>query len=89
MFKIICRCGKSSKVFKFNIGPFFMNDCCIAAGFDDFGIKKGEAKKESKKVVEKEEIPELVEEIKEEEVEETKSTEAKVKDKSSKKKRRH
>lgn len=28
MFKIRCRCGKSEKNFKFNIGPYFVNECC-------------------------------------------------------------
>lgn len=37
MFVTKCRCGKSEKSFKRNIGPFFMNDCCVEAGYDERG----------------------------------------------------
>lgn len=37
MFKIQCRCGKTQKSFKFNIGPFFINKCCKKEGYDNFG----------------------------------------------------
>ena len=38
MFLKKCRCGKSSKNFKVDIGDFFINEeCCKLAGFDDFG----------------------------------------------------
>ena len=42
MFKKKCRCGKTSKNFKKDIGPFFINECCEEAGFDAFGRKEGE-----------------------------------------------
>jgi hypothetical protein len=32
-----CRCGSSKKSFKINIGPFFVGDCCLKSGFDEFG----------------------------------------------------
>jgi hypothetical protein len=32
-----CRCGKSKKNFKIDIGSFFVGDCCLEAGFDDLG----------------------------------------------------
>lgn len=31
MFRIKCKCGKSEKSFKFNIGPFYVDECCEAA----------------------------------------------------------
>lgn len=43
-----CRCGKSKKNFRIDIGPFFIGECCIEAGYDDMGnlIKKAESKPE-------------------------------------------
>ena len=35
-----CRCGASKKRFQFDIGPFFVNDCCLEAGFDELGNSK-------------------------------------------------
>lgn len=40
MHKIKCRCGASEKTFKFDIGPFFMNECCEKAGYDEKGELK-------------------------------------------------
>lgn len=37
MIKIKCRCGKSEKSFKKEIGPFYIDECCEKAGFDEFG----------------------------------------------------
>lgn len=39
MYMITCRCGKSQKNFKFNIGDFYIEDCCEAAGYDSLGNK--------------------------------------------------
>ena len=39
MFKKKCRCGASEKSFKIDIGPFFVAECCIEAGFDELGNK--------------------------------------------------
>lgn len=42
MYEIPCRCGKVKQNYKMNIGPFFINDCCIEAGYNHLGemIKK-------------------------------------------------
>lgn len=32
-----CRCGLSKKRFKMDIGPFFVDDCCLKNGFDELG----------------------------------------------------
>lgn len=37
MKEITCRCGKSKKRFKFDVGPFFINTCCEEAGYDVYG----------------------------------------------------
>src|SRR5690606_23594254 len=43
MFEKPCVCGKSKKNFKNDIGPFFVNECCTEAGYDEFGkLKKKE-----------------------------------------------
>lgn len=39
MFNKNCRCGASNKNFQFDIGPFFINQCCLDAGFDKLGNK--------------------------------------------------
>lgn len=45
-----CRCGKSKKNFKFDIGPFFINKCCKDAGYDVHGNLAGpKAQPEPKK----------------------------------------
>ena len=36
-----CRCGTITKLFKFDVGPFFIGQCCIEAGYDTFGHKEG------------------------------------------------
>lgn len=46
MYMKTCRCGKSKKNFKMDIGNFFIDECCIEAGFDELGNPK--AKKELK-----------------------------------------
>jgi hypothetical protein len=40
-----CRCGASKKRFKMDIGPFYVGECCEAAGYDGLGNPKGEIKK--------------------------------------------
>lgn len=35
-----CRCGASKKRFKMDIGPFYVGECCNAAGFDELGRPK-------------------------------------------------
>lgn len=42
MFSIQCRCGKTKKNFKKQIGEFFINKCCLEAGYDKLGNKAGE-----------------------------------------------
>lgn len=42
MFKRSCRCGKQTKNFKYDIGPFFITQCCVDAGYDHLGNKKSE-----------------------------------------------
>lgn len=37
MFKKTCACGKANKNFKHDIGPFYVDDCCRAAGYDELG----------------------------------------------------
>lgn len=41
-----CRCGASKKNFKMDIGPFYVAECCNAAGFDDLGNPKNQVKAE-------------------------------------------
>lgn len=40
MHKKMCRCGKQTKNFKFDIGPFFITECCTKAGYDHLGNRK-------------------------------------------------
>jgi uncharacterized membrane protein YqiK len=42
MFEKTCRCGKSKKNFKIDIGDFFVDDCCLEAGYNELGelVKK-------------------------------------------------
>lgn len=40
MLEKTCRCGKTKKNFVIDIGPFFIEECCIEAGFDHLGNKK-------------------------------------------------
>lgn len=42
MIKIKCRCGQSERNFKFDIGPFYIEECCEKAGYDALGNKKEE-----------------------------------------------
>lgn len=35
-----CRCGSIKKRFNMDIGPFFIADCCIEAGYDHLGNRK-------------------------------------------------
>ena len=37
-----CRCGASKKRFKIDIGPFYVGECCLNAGYDDLGNKIGQ-----------------------------------------------
>lgn len=39
-----CRCGAIKKNFQIDIGPFFIYDCCVEAGYDHMGNKAEEAK---------------------------------------------
>lgn len=39
MFEKPCRCAKQKKNFRLDIGPFFIDDCCIEAGYDELGNK--------------------------------------------------
>ena len=39
MIEKTCRCGKSKKNFKLDIGPFFINDCCTEEGYNHLGQK--------------------------------------------------
>lgn len=42
MIEKTCRCGKTKKNFKIDIGPFFVDECCLEAGYDEVGnlVKK-------------------------------------------------
>jgi hypothetical protein len=40
MIEKTCRCGKTKKNFMMDIGPFFIDDCCLAAGYDELGKSK-------------------------------------------------
>lgn len=42
MFRKPCRCGKTKKNFKIDIGEFFINECCEAEGFNQYGLKGDE-----------------------------------------------
>ena len=42
MFMKKCRCGKSEKLFKNDIGAFFIAECCAVAGYDYLGNRKDE-----------------------------------------------
>ncbi len=37
MFEKSCRCGKTKKNFKVDIGEFFIDECCTEAGYDHLG----------------------------------------------------
>lgn len=37
MVKIKCACGTSEKSFKKDIGPFYVDECCLKNGYDDLG----------------------------------------------------
>lgn len=39
MIEKTCRCGKTKKNFKIDIGPFFIDQCCTEAGYDHLGNK--------------------------------------------------
>ena len=59
MFTIKCKCGKSTKNFKFDIGPFCTLECCEEAEkapkqvIKEEAPKKVEFKKESRKAKKK------------------------------------
>lgn len=50
MFKKPCRCGKTEKQFKMDIGPFYISECCKMAGYDYLGNLSEETKPQEKKV---------------------------------------
>lgn len=52
MYEIQCACKKSKKNFKFEIGSFFINDCCEKSGYDEFGKTKEDYQKEASQIVE-------------------------------------
>lgn len=60
-----CRCGKSQKNFKMDIGPFFVNKCCkekkVEAPVKEPKIEEPKVQEEVPVVVE---TPEVVEEVK-------------------------
>ena len=91
MFKKKCRCGTTEKNFKMDIGPFFINECCEKAGFDEKGLKAEDCNKEEEaltpllKEVQKEEKKEILDEKELEEKAEEKS--AKISKKKSRKKK--
>lgn len=68
MFKKRCRCGKTEKNFKIDIGPFFVTDCCEEEGFDCFGKKK-EDYQEEKELQEESKQEEPEQEVEQEEKE--------------------
>jgi CRISPR/Cas system CSM-associated protein Csm5 (group 7 of RAMP superfamily) len=37
---IKCRCGKTENVFKNDIGPFYVDECCLESGYDELGNLK-------------------------------------------------
>ena len=39
MSEIPCACGANKKRFKYDIGPYFVGDCCSSAGYDELGRK--------------------------------------------------
>ena len=45
MKNIKCRCGEQNKNFKYDIGPFYIAECCEAKGYDAKGNLKGGAPK--------------------------------------------
>lgn len=57
MFNIPCRCGKTSKNFKNDLGiAFYIDDCCEKAGYDEKGNKKeGLAEENQAKEIQKKE----------------------------------
>lgn len=62
MFKKKCRCGKTEKNFKLDIGPFFISECCEEAGYDHAGRKP--SKKPTEKAKTSEEKPKVEETFK-------------------------
>lgn len=40
MFKKKCVCGIANKNFKYDIGEFYVDECCKSAGYDDLGNRK-------------------------------------------------
>lgn len=43
MIEKTCRCGKNKKNFRMDIGPFYVEDCCLKAGYDHLGNLKESA----------------------------------------------
>ena len=37
MFMKSCACGETKKNFKFDIGEFFVAECCLKHGYDEYG----------------------------------------------------
>lgn len=81
-----CRCGKIKKNFKMDIGPFFIAECCIEAGYNNKGEMVGKPKKEEKPVEKKVEEPKA-EEVKVEEAKVEAVEEKPVKKKATRKKK--
>jgi hypothetical protein len=59
MFRKTCRCGKTQKNFKHDIGEFFIADCCLEAGYNHKGEKVGEETLDAVEIVE--EVQEAIE----------------------------
>lgn len=50
MFKKKCACGESEKSFKFDIGPFFIDECCKKAGYDCHGKRQEDYEREAEEM---------------------------------------
>lgn len=53
MREVSCRCGKNKRSFKNDIGPFYIDDCCLEAGYDQLGNKVEEPKNQSESKAER------------------------------------
>lgn len=49
MHSVPCRCGKTKKNFYNDIGEFYIETCCLIAGYDNLGNKEEEPEKEGPK----------------------------------------
>ena len=51
MYKKKCRCEATEKNFKFDIGEFFVNECCEKAGYDEKGKLEGDYELEGDEIL--------------------------------------